>query len=155
MHWQRADDMQQGYYRQTMMARFRAALDAEGHITAMQIRVSGPQLGGQAATGIAVPRDPFSLNGLTTMRYQIPALHIDHAVIPLPIPIGAWHSIAHSFTGYWLETFMNECAAATQQDPVAYRRVHLGGHCSHPFGRAQGLIQESNLPGDTCDFIGP
>ena len=125
--WQRADDMQQGYYRQNMMARFRAALDAEGRISAMQIRVSGPQLGGQAATGIPVARDPFSLNGLTDMRYQIPALHIDHAVVPLPIPIGAWHSIAHSFTGYWLETFMNECAAATRQDPVAYRRAHLGG----------------------------
>ncbi len=125
--WQRADDMQQGYYRQTMMARFRAALDAEGRITAMQIRVSGPQLGGQAATGTAVASDPFSLNGLTAMHYQIPALHIDHAVVPLPIPFGAWHSIAHSFTGYWLETFMNECAAAARQDPVAYRRAHLGG----------------------------
>jgi isoquinoline 1-oxidoreductase beta subunit len=125
--WQRADDMQQGYYRQTMMARFRAALDADGRITAMQIRVSGPQLGGQAATGVRVASDPFSLNGLTTMHYQIPALHIDHAVVPLPIPIGAWHSIAHSFTGYWLETFMNECAAATRQDPMVYRRAHLGG----------------------------
>lgn len=125
--WQRADDMQQGYYRQTMMARFRAALNTEGRITAMQIRVSGPQLGGQLNTGAPMASDPFSLNGLTTMHYQIPALHIEHAVVPLPIPFGAWHSIAHSYTGYWLETFMNECAAATQQDPVAYRRAHLGG----------------------------
>jgi isoquinoline 1-oxidoreductase subunit beta len=125
--WQRADDMQQGHYRQTMMARFRAALDTEGHIIAMQIRVSGPQMGRDNNFVAEGPSDPFSLNGLIDMRYQFPALHIDHAVVSLPIPMCPWHSISSSYTGYWLETFMNECAAATRQDPIAYRRAHLGG----------------------------
>ncbi len=124
--WQRADDMQQGHYRQTMMARFRAALDAEGRIQAMRIRVSGPQMG-RDNFGVQGPSDPFSLAGLTDMRYQLPALHIDHAVVPLPIPMCPWHSIAHSFTGYWLETFMNECAAAAGVDPLTYRKTHLVG----------------------------
>jgi isoquinoline 1-oxidoreductase subunit beta len=124
--WQRADDMQQGHYRQTMMARFRAALAADGRISAMQVRVSGPQMG-RDNFGVQGPSDPFSLNGLIDMRYQFPALRIEHAVVPLPIPMCPWHSISASYTGYWLETFMNECAAATGLDPVAYRRLHLAG----------------------------
>lgn len=126
--WQRSDDIQQGQYRQTMMARFRAALDASGRITAMRIRVSGPQMGRQY--GYPSPPnniDAFSVGGLVDMRYQLPAFELDHAVIDLPLPLCPWRSIAHSFTGYWLETFMNECAAAAQQDPVEFRRAHLQG----------------------------
>jgi isoquinoline 1-oxidoreductase beta subunit len=126
--WQRADDIQQGQYRQTMMARFRAALDSNGRITAMRIRVSGPQMGRQY--GNAAPAnniDVFSLSGLVDMRYQLPALELDHAVVDLPIPLCPWRSIANSFTGFWLETFINECAHAVRQDALAFRRAHLQG----------------------------
>jgi isoquinoline 1-oxidoreductase beta subunit len=124
--WQRSDDIQQGQYRQTMMARFRAALDANGQITAMRVRVSGPQMGRQY--GNATPAnniDGFSLSGVVDMRYQLPAFELDHAVVDLPIPLCPWRSIANSFTGYWVETFMNECAVAARQDPLAFRRAHL------------------------------
>lgn len=126
--WQRADDIQQGQYRQTMMARMRAALDANGRITALRIRVSGPQMGRQYGnTAPANNMDPFSLGGLVDMRYQVPAFELDHAVVDLPIPLCPWRSIANSYTGFWLETFINECAAAAQQDPLAFRRAHLQG----------------------------
>lgn len=126
--WQRADDIQQGQYRQTMMARFRAALDASGRITAMRVRVSGPQMGRQYGyTAPANNMDPFSLGGLVDMRYQLPAFELDHAVVDLPIPLCPWRSIANSYTGYWLETFINECAVAARQDPLAFRRAHLQG----------------------------
>jgi isoquinoline 1-oxidoreductase beta subunit len=124
--WQRSDDIQQGQYRQTMMARFRAALDVSGQITAMRIRVSGPQMGRQYGnTTPANNIDGFSLSGLVDMRYQLPAFELDHAVVDLPIPLCPWRSIANSFTGYWVETFMNECAVAARQDPLAFRRAHL------------------------------
>ncbi len=123
--WQRADDVQQGQYRQTMMARFRAALDSNGQITAMRIRVSGPQMGRQYGSNIKDNIDGFSLGGLVDMRYQLPSFELDHAVVDLPLPLCPWRSIASSFTGFWLETFMNECAAAAGQDPLAFRRAHL------------------------------
>jgi isoquinoline 1-oxidoreductase beta subunit len=126
--WQRADDVQQGQYRQTMMARFRAALDATGQITAMRIRVSGPQMGRQYnASNIRNNIDGFSVGGLVDMRYEVPAFELDHAVVDLPMPLCPWRGIANSFTGYWLETFINECAVAARQDPLAFRRAHLQG----------------------------
>ena len=134
--WARADDLQQGQYRQPMAARLRAALDAQGRMTALSIRVSGPQMGRAYGVnpdayaqqqGFLRNVDPFSLSGLVDQRYLVPALQVDHAVVDLPIPLCPWRSIAHSFTGYFLEAFIDECAAAARQDPVAFRLAHLGG----------------------------
>ena len=103
--WAREDDVQQGQYRQTMMCRFRAVLNEAGQITGMRIRVSGPQMGREygidpeqraQSTGNLANFDPFSLGGLSDMRYVIPNFVVDHAVVDLPIPLCPWRSIAHS-----------------------------------------------------------
>lgn len=126
--WSREEDVQQGHYRQTMMARMRAALDASGRIAGMRIRISGPQMGRNLGIPINNNIDPFSLTGLVDMRYQVPNVVIDHAVVDLPVPMRAWRSIANSFTGFFLESFMDECARAADQDPIAFRKAHLDGH---------------------------
>jgi len=131
--WAREDDVQQGQYRQTMMCRFRAVLNEAGQITGMRIRVSGPQMGREygidpeqraQSTGNLANFDPFSLGGLSDMRYVIPNLVVDHAVVDLPIPLCPWRSIAHSFNGFFFESFMDECAAAAGRDPLEFRRNH-------------------------------
>lgn len=123
--WSREDDVQQGHYRQTMMARLRAALDAGGRIMGMSIRVSGPQMGRGLGIPISGNVDPFSLLGLVDMRYHIANLLIDHAVVDLPVPMRPWRSIAYSFTGFFLESFMDECARAVGWDSLAFRKAHL------------------------------
>lgn len=123
--WSREDDIQQGHYRQTMMARMRAALDAGGRITGMAMRVSGPSMG--RMLGLPTPNnvDGFSLSGLVDMRYQVPSVAIDHHIVELPVPMRPWRSIANSFTGFFLESFIDECARAADQDPIAFRKAHL------------------------------
>lgn len=125
--WSREDDVQQGHYRQTMMARLRAALDAEGRITGMSIRVSGPQMGRNLGIPVNNNIDPFSLLGLVDMPYQVANLRIDHAVVDLPVPMRPWRSIAYSFTGFFLESFMDECARTAGRDPLDFRKAHLAG----------------------------
>jgi len=134
--WVREDDVQQGQYRQTMMCRFRAVLNEAGNITAMRIRLAGPQMGRAygfdperlaKATGNLANFDPFSLGGLSDMRYVIPNFVVEHAVVELPIPLCPWRSISHSFTGFFFESFMDECAAAAGRDPLAFRRSHCSG----------------------------
>lgn len=131
--WAREDDVQQGQYRQTMRCRFRAVLDDAGDITGMRIRIAGPQMGREygidpeqraQSTGNLANLDPFSLAGLSDMRYVIPNFVVDHAVVDLPIPLCPWRSIAHSFNGFFFESFMDECAAAAGRDPLEFRRSH-------------------------------
>ena len=134
--WAREDDVQQGQYRQTMMCRFRATLDDAGGITAMRIRLAGPQMGRDygfdpeqlaRVTGNLANFDPFSLGGLSDMHYVIPNFVVEHAVVDLPIPLCPWRSISHSFTGFFFESFMDECATAAGRDPLEFRRGHLAG----------------------------
>ncbi len=134
--WAREDDVQQGQYRQTMMCRLRATLDDAGNITAMRIRLAGPQMGLQYGfdpdrfaerTGNLANYDPFSVAGLSDMRYVIPNFVVEHAVVDLPMPLCPWRSIAHSFNGFFFESFMDECAAAAGRDPLAFRRTHCLG----------------------------
>ncbi|EPC03220.1 hypothetical protein L861_23205 [Litchfieldella anticariensis FP35 = DSM 16096] len=134
--WTRENDVQQGQYRQTMMCRFRAALDEAGNITGMRIRVAGPQMGLEYGidpeqraqeTGNLANFDPFSLGGLSDMHYVIPNFVVEHAVVDLPIPLCPWRSIAHSFNGFFFESFMDECAAAAGRDPLEFRRSHCAG----------------------------
>ncbi|UYG04399.1 molybdopterin-dependent oxidoreductase [Halomonas sp. LR3S48] len=134
--WAREDDVRQGQYRQTMRCRFRAVLDEAGNITGMRIRVAGPQMGREygidpeqraQATGNLANFDPFSLGGLSDMHYVIPNFVVDHAVVDLPIPLCPWRSIAHSFNGFFFESFMDECAAAAGRDPLEFRRSHSEG----------------------------
>lgn len=134
--WAREDDVQQGQYRQTMMCRFRAVLDEAGDITTMRIRLAGPQMGREygfdpeqmaQATGNVANFDPFSLGGLSDMRYVIPNFAVEHAVVDLPIPLCPWRSISHSFNGFFFESFMDECAAAADRDPLEFRRSHSSG----------------------------
>lgn len=131
--WAREDDVQQGQYRQTMMCRFRAVLNETSQITGMRIRVAGPQMGREygidpeqraQSTGNLANFDPFSLGGLSDMHYVIPNFVVDHAVVDLPIPLCPWRSIAHSFNGFFFESFMDECAAAAGRDPLEFRRSH-------------------------------
>lgn len=134
--WAREDDVQQGLYRQTMMCRFRAALDPQGNLSGMSVRVAGPQMGrtygidvdqAAKAAGHLANYDFLSLGGLSDMRYTIPNLVVDHAVIDLPVMFSPWRSIAHSFTAFFLESFMDECAGAAGRDPLAFRRAHCTG----------------------------
>ena len=134
--WAREDDVRQGQYRQTMMCRFRAVLDDAGNIAAMRIRLAGPQMGREygfdperlaQATGNVANFDPFSVGGLSDMRYVIPNFVVEHAVVDLPIPLCPWRSISHSFNGFFFESFMDECAVAAGRDPLAFRRSHCTG----------------------------
>ncbi|MBD3894660.1 xanthine dehydrogenase family protein molybdopterin-binding subunit [Halomonas sp. ML-15] len=134
--WAREDDVRQGQYRQTMMCRLRAVLDDGGNITAMHIRLSGPQMGLEygfdpeeraQATGNLANFDPFSLGGLSDMRYEIPNFVVEHAVVDLPIPLCPWRAISHTYNGFFFESFMDECAAAAGRDPLEFRSSHCPG----------------------------
>jgi isoquinoline 1-oxidoreductase beta subunit len=49
-------------------------------------------------------------------------------VVDLPVPIGFWRSVGHSYTGFFLEGFLNDVAGAAKLDPLAMRRDLLKAH---------------------------
>ncbi len=47
------------------------------------------------------------------------------------MPTGIWRSVAHSQNAFFTESFVDECAAAAGQDPVAFRSQLLRGDERH------------------------
>jgi len=119
--WSREEDMQHDFFRPASMARLAAAVDREGRLTALTVRISAPSiltsLGMKAADG----SDPAALQGLADFFYAVPGYRADYVMRTLHVPVGFWRSVNHSQNAYFREHFLDQVARETGQDPYAFR----------------------------------
>ena len=50
---------------------------------------------------------------------------MEHVATRMGVPVGFWRSVGHSHNAFFCESFIDELAAQTQQDPVQLRRTLL------------------------------
>src|SRR5262249_33739694 len=121
--WTREDDMRHSMYRPMALAKIRGAVDARGNIVSWSHRIASQsilaevgadwlhaivpgavpyplkQLAGKLAGGLVGGNgvvDPTSVEGASTMAYDIKNLRFEHAIMRHPVPIGAWRSVGNS-----------------------------------------------------------
>lgn len=131
--WSREDDMRNDFFRPAAVSQLRAGLDANGRVisvvshsasqapfTALNRRVGIlPFTGGP---------DKTTAEGVWDQPYEFPAFRAAHAEVELPVPVGLWRAVGHSHQGFFVETFIDELAQATQMDPLAFRLSLLQKH---------------------------
>lgn len=124
--WRREDEFDRGYYRPAQMARLTAALDKDGHVSAMTIRTSGPSMRAEFVPGGLKDGelDGSSVQDLTALRYKLPNFKLDWAKRHIRVTNAPWRAVGATQNAFFLECFIDEVAAAAGQDPVALRR-HL------------------------------
>ncbi|MBN3505790.1 xanthine dehydrogenase family protein molybdopterin-binding subunit [Burkholderia cenocepacia] len=129
--WAREDDIKHDFYRPQAIARLKARVE-NGRVTAIASRSAGQSiLAGELERLFGAPSldiDRYTAEGLFDQPYEIEHEHIAHLVVDLPVPIGFWRSVGHSYTGFFLEGFLNDVAAAAKLDPLAMRRDLLKAH---------------------------
>jgi isoquinoline 1-oxidoreductase subunit beta len=129
VQWRREDDMRQDFYRPAAAARLRASLDAQGRIEAWQQISAGQSIVAQVMPrgfGLkAVGPDKTTVEGAFDQPYDIPNLQVAHQAVELPVPVGFWRSVGHSYTAFFNECFIDELATVAQADPLAFRIAHL------------------------------
>ncbi len=129
--WSREDDIRHDFYRPQAIARLKARVE-NGKVTAIASRSAGQSiLGGELDRLFGAPSagiDRYTAEGLFDLPYEIAHEHIAHLVVDLPVPVGFWRSVGHSYTAFFLEGFLNEVAAAAGLDPLAMRRDLLRAH---------------------------
>jgi isoquinoline 1-oxidoreductase beta subunit len=164
--WTREEDMQHDMYRPAALSRFKAAVDAQGRVTAWTNRVAA-----QSVSYGSVKRlvswvasntpDKNQIEGAFDIPYGFEHIEVRQVRPETHVPVGSWRSVGHSYNAFFTESFIDELAHASGQDPYAYRKGLLAQHPRHravldlaaskanwgqplPAGRARGIaLQES------------
>jgi isoquinoline 1-oxidoreductase beta subunit len=124
--WTREDDMQHDFYRPASYHKLQGALDSEGKLAAWKHF--------QTSTSIAAKWSPKGEDdpGLgefgtgATIPYTTPNIRIEYTLAHSSVPRAWWRSVEHSSSGFVVESFIDELAAAAGQDPLAFRLKLIG-----------------------------
>lgn len=135
--WSREEAMQHGFFHPITKAKARGALDADGNLTGINIRISGQSiLAALAPNNLLNGVDYASFQGLLpagldprvedqVLKYTFPALKFDHAMRNPPVRPGFWRGVNLNQNAIYLECFMDELAHAAGRDPLEFRLAHL------------------------------
>ena len=136
--WSREEDMLHGRYHPVTQCKMTAGLDAQGNITGLHMRISGQSiLAAVAPQSIVNGKDPAVFQGLNppgpeaSIGYSFPNLLIDHAMRNPHVPPGFWRGVNLNQNTIYLESFIDEIAFATKQDPLALRRKLMASNPKH------------------------
>jgi isoquinoline 1-oxidoreductase beta subunit len=128
LSWSREEDMKHDFYRPMHLAKFQASLDEKGEVTSLRIKSAGdaitPRWMARAAPHLSGPidmPDKTASEGLFDLPYGFASQHMSHVATKSGVPVGFWRSVGHSHNAFFSESFIDELAAATKQDPLAFR----------------------------------
>jgi isoquinoline 1-oxidoreductase beta subunit len=125
--WSREEDIQHAMYRPMFFDRLSAGLDSNGMPVAWNNRFAGSSvIARYLPPAFNHGLDPDTTEGAIDLVYDFPNLHVEYVRSEPPgIPTAFWRSVGPSHNVFVTESFMDELAAATKQDPVAYRLALL------------------------------
>ncbi|MBT5241600.1 MAG: xanthine dehydrogenase family protein molybdopterin-binding subunit [Rhodospirillaceae bacterium] len=129
--WSREEDVQQDTYRPATASRFRAGLDDDGNITALDFVIVGKPVSSDFNTrnGTFSPMDPENdismVMPMSDSPYAFPSIRLALNAQDNPVPNGNWRSVTNSHNAFYQEAFMDEVAEAAGKDPVVFRRELL------------------------------
>ena len=121
--------MAQGRFHPVTQCKMVAGLDDRGEITGLTMRISGQSiLSFVNPQAIRDGKDPVVFQGLNppgpeaSIGYTFPNFLVDHAMRNPHVPPGFWRGVNLNQNAIYLESFIDEIAHATKQDPLALRR---------------------------------
>lgn len=170
--WSREEEFARDAYRPLSFASFRAGLDAAGEVVALQAAAygEGPVTRHLGAARLGNPPvDGSVTEGLTGTPYRLAHKRVEYVPVPHPpgVNLGFWRSVGHAANTFFLESFLDEIAAAAGRDPLEFRRGllshsprHLalldavaalaGGWRRGPFAAADGAARARGLALASC-----
>lgn len=138
MIWSREEDMRHGTLHPITMCKMTGALDADGNLAGMHMRISGQSiLAGVRPGALNEGMDPIMFQGLNAggdesrLGYTIPNLLVDHAMRNPPVMPGFWRGVCNNQNAFYLESFIDELAHAANRDPLEFRRALMADHPKH------------------------
>ncbi len=135
--WTREESMRQGFFHPITKAKVEGALDAEGNLLGLRMRISGQSiLAALMPQALMNGADFATFQGLLPsgvdprvedqiLTYTFPSLLIDHAMRNPPVRPGFWRGVNANQNAIYLECFMDDLAIAAGRDPLEFRLAYL------------------------------
>jgi len=125
--WTREDDMQHDFYRPASYHHFSGAVDEKGSITAWKHFQTSTSI--EAMWNPKGKESPEKSEFATAafIPYQTPNYRVEYALAESGVPRAWWRSVEHSTSGFVVECFVDELAAAAGADPLEFRLRSIGG----------------------------
>ena len=125
--WTREDDMQHDFYRPASYHRFSGALDEKGGLAAWKHFQTSTSIDAMwSAKGEQHPENSEFATA-TFIPYQTPNYRVEYTLAKSGVPRAWWRSVEHSTSGFVVECFVDELAAAAGTDPLEFRLRLIGG----------------------------
>ena len=147
--WTREDDMQHDFYRPASYHKMQGGLDARGNLAAWKHFQTSTSIAAKwRQNGTEKPEQGEFGTG-STIPYQTPNIRIEYTLAESSVPRAWWRSVEHSTSGFVVESFIDELAAAAGQDPLAFRLKLIGGDRKIPLfdGEKEPPLDTARLKG--------
>ena len=136
--WSRPEDFIRDHVRSPALGRLSAAMNEQGAITGLAVRVAAAstmrelanRIDGQAPDAARKSAsgqyDVLAIDG-TQIPYAIPNISIDHFPVAMPMPTGPWRGLSNSYNCFFVEGFIDELAHKAGVEPLSFRMQMLVG----------------------------
>lgn len=133
LQWSREEDMAHGFYHPITKAKIVGALDDDGNLTGMDMKISGQSiLAALMPQALANGVDYATFQGLLpagvnprledqVLKHSFPNFHIHHAMRNPPIRPGFWRGVNANQNAFYLNCFLDEMAEAAGRDPLEFQ----------------------------------
>jgi isoquinoline 1-oxidoreductase beta subunit len=125
--WTREEDLQHDFYRPAVANRLSAGIDEFGRVRTLHHQVVSPSILQFVSPDSVKPDfDASCLEGTLETHYQIPNSKVDFKLLKVGVPTSVLRTTGYGPNLFALESFVDELANLSGQDPYLYRRNLLG-----------------------------
>jgi isoquinoline 1-oxidoreductase beta subunit len=124
--WTREDDMQHDFYRPASYHRFWGALDEKGQVAAWKHFQTSTSIEAMWSPKGEESAEKSEFATAVFIPYQTPNYRVEYTLAKSGVPRAWWRSVEHSTSGFVVECFVDELAAAAGADPLDFRLREIG-----------------------------
>ncbi|MBX2836854.1 MAG: xanthine dehydrogenase family protein molybdopterin-binding subunit [Gammaproteobacteria bacterium] len=130
--WSREEDTQHDFYRPASMSEFQAVLGEDGYPVVWHNRIACPSIMTRVFPNLVQNGiDPQSVEGAHELPYNIENQRIEYQIVDTGVPVGFWRAVGNSQNAWFVQSFVDELAAAAGIDPYEYQQKLLAGQDRH------------------------
>jgi isoquinoline 1-oxidoreductase subunit beta len=124
--WTREDDMQHDFYRPASYHHMQGAVDAQGNVMAWKHFQTSTSIAAMWEKDGEEKPEGSEFATATFIPYQTKNYRIEYTLAKCGVPRAWWRSVEHSSSGFVVESFADELAAAAGVDPLEFRLRAIG-----------------------------